>query len=108
MMSELRTFMLTLWMTVLERFDTSSYVNDRPLPIGKNRKVIGKMKDDLGGKIMTEFIALRLKSYAYKYNSKKEKVGKKCKGIKKHVVKKTLKFNDYAKCLHSHTDDYRS
>ena len=93
---------------VLERFDTGSYVNDRPLPIGKNRKVIGKMKDDLGGKIMTEFIALRPKSYAHKYNFKKEKVGKKCKGIKKCVIKKTLKFNDYVKCLHSCTNDYRS
>ena len=77
----------------------------RPLPIGKNEKVIGKMKDELGGKIMTEFVALRLKSYAYEYNSKEEK---KCKGIKKCIVRKTLGFDDYVNCLLSGTDDYRS
>ena len=49
-------------------FDTSNYdKNDnRPLPIGKNKKVIGKIKDELGGKIMSEFCELRAKAYAYK------------------------------------------
>ena len=91
---------------VLERSDMSGYDKDdvRPLPTGKNKKVIGKMKDELGGKIMTEFVALRLKSYAYKYNSKEEK---KCKGIKKCIIKKTLGFDDYVNCLLSSTDDYR-
>ena len=41
------------------RFDTSSYCKDRSLPVGLNKKVIGLMKDELGGTIMTEFIALR-------------------------------------------------
>ena len=47
-------------------FDTSNQdKNDnRPLEIGKNKKVIGKFKDDLGGKILTEFVALRAKTYA--------------------------------------------
>ena len=81
---------------MLERFDTSGYVNVRLLPIGKNKKVIGMMKDELCGKIMTEFVALRPKSYAYKFNSKEEK---KCKGIKKCIVKETLRFNDYVNCL---------
>ena len=90
---------------VLESFNTSGYVNDRLLPIGKNKKVIGKMKDELGGKIMTEFVALRPKSYAYKFNCKEEK---KFKGIKKCIVKVTLKFNDYVNCFLSGTDDYRS
>ena len=76
---------------VLERFDMSRYDDVRPLPTGKNKKVIGKLKDELGGKIMTEFVAWRLKSYAYKYNSKEEK---KCKGIKKCIMKKTLGIND--------------
>ena len=44
---------------VEERFDTSNYEINRPLLIGKNKNVIGLMKDELGGKIMTEFVALR-------------------------------------------------
>ena len=50
------------------RFDTSGYskTDFRPLPISVNKKVIGLMKDELGGKIMTEFVALRPKLYSYK------------------------------------------
>ena len=48
---------------VEKRFDTSN--SDRPLPTGKNKKVIGLIKDKLGGKIMTEFVALRRKTYSY-------------------------------------------
>ena len=53
---------------VKKRLDTSGYSKDdnRPLPIGENKKVIGLMKDELGGKIMTEFVALRAKMYAYR------------------------------------------
>ena len=48
-------------------FDTSNCdKNDkRPLPIGKNKKVSGLFKDELGGKIMTEVVALRPKTYSY-------------------------------------------
>ena len=44
---------------VEERFNTSGYCDNRPLPIGMNKMVIGLMKDELGGAIMTEFVALR-------------------------------------------------
>ena len=44
---------------VEKRFDTSNYEHNRPLPTGKNKKVIGLMKDELGGKTMTESVALR-------------------------------------------------
>ena len=50
---------------VNERFDTSNYTFDRPLPKGKNKKVIGLMKDELGGGFITEFVALRPKTYSY-------------------------------------------
>ena len=85
---------------VENRFDTSGYM-DRPLPIGKNKKVIGKMKDELGGNIMTEFIALCPKVYAYKTID--DVLEKKCKGVKKCVVKKNLNFEDYREVLE--TDD---
>ena len=72
-------------------FDTNGYSKDenRPLPIGKNKKVIGLMKDELGGKIMTEFVALRAKMYAYRKIDKKVEE-KRCKGIKKCVVAEGL------------------
>jgi len=55
------------------------------------------MKDELGGKIMREFVGLRAKLYSYKMLDKKET--KKCKGIKKSVVDKTISFEAYKKCL---------
>ena len=82
---------------VEERFDTSNYSFDRPLPKGKNKKVIGFMKDELGGGIITEFVALRPKTYSYMTNEFIEM--KKAKGTKKCVIKKMLKFEDYKKCL---------
>ena len=50
-------------------FDASNYdkKDERPLPTGKNKKVIRLFKDELGGKIMTEFVTLRAKTYAYAY-----------------------------------------
>ena len=55
------------------RFDTSNYNVDRPLPKGKNKKVIGLMKDELGGGIITEFVALRPKTYSYMTNKMRNK-----------------------------------
>ena len=88
------------------RFDTSGYIPDRPLLVGLNKKAIGRMKDELGGAIMTEFVALRPKVYSYKKLDGSEE--KKCKGIKKFVVKKTLTFKDYKTCLFSDSTEYRS
>ena len=78
---------------VEDRFDTSNYEVYRPLPTGKNKKVIGLMKDELGGKVITEFVALRPKTYSYLADDCKE--DKKAKGTKKCVVKRMIKFNDY-------------
>ena len=90
---------------VESRFNTSGYVPDRPLPIGKNEKVIGLMKDELGGKIMKEFISLRPKMYRYRVE---ELEPKKCKGIKKCIVKKTIRFEDYKRCLFDGIKIHRS
>ena len=82
---------------VEKRFDTSNYEVNRPLPTGKNKKVIGLMKDELGGKIITEFVTLRPKTYSYLTDDCKE--DKKAKGTKKCVIKRMIKFNDYKNCL---------
>ena len=50
---------------VEKRFDTSNYECDRPLPKGKNKKVIGLFKDEQGGKIMSESATLRPRTYLY-------------------------------------------
>ena len=55
--------MKTLQMMMKKRFDTSNYELDTPLPKGKNKKVIGLMKDQLGGMIMTELVGLRPKTH---------------------------------------------
>ena len=80
---------------VEERFDTSGYSKDenRSLPIGKNKKVIGVVKNGLGEKIMIEFVALRTKKYAYRKIEKKVE-DKCCKGTKKCVVAEGLMFDD--------------
>ena len=82
---------------VEKRFDTSTYETNRPLPAGKNKKVIGLMKNELGGKIITEFVTLRPKTYSYSTDDGKE--DKKAKGTKKCVIKRMIKFNDYKNCL---------
>ena len=46
-------------------YDTSNYTVERPLPMGENKKKIRFMKDELGGRIMKEFIGLRPKCYSY-------------------------------------------
>ena len=79
------------------KFDTSNYEVKRTLPTGKNKKVIGLMKDELGGKIITEFVTLRLMTYSYLTDVGKG--DKKAKGTKKCIIKKMIKFNDYKKCL---------
>ena len=82
---------------VKDSFDTSNFYCDRPLPIGLNKKVVGLMKDELGGGIITEFAALRPKAYSYRTDDLVEL--KKAKGTKKCIVKKMLGFDDYKKSL---------
>ena len=80
-----------------KRFDTSNYEVNKPLRTGKTKKVIELMKGELGGNIMTEFVALRPKTYSYLTDDCEE--DKKAKGTKKCVIKRRLKFSDYKDCL---------
>ena len=79
-------------------FDTSNLdKNDnRPLLIDK-KKVIGKFKDELGGKIISEFCALKSKTYAFKLDNGNEV--KKAKGTKKCVVKNHISFSNFVDIL---------
>ena len=85
------------------RFNTSNYELDRPLPKGKIEKVIGLTKDELDGKIMTKFVALRAKIYSHLKDRgcevKKTKVTKKC------VIKRKFQFEKYKNCLEATKPD---
>ena len=80
-------------------FDTSGYPRNHSSGIqaGLNKKVIGLFKDEADGKIISEFVGLRSKLYALKMLEGSE--SKKCKGVKKAVVKNVLTFDDYKDCL---------
>ena len=93
----------------------------RPLEIGKNKKALGKFKDEIGGKIMTNFVALRAKAYSFlndEYTDedyeKNRIVNKKAKGTKTCVVKREILFNNYLdslfknKVLHRSQQPFRS
>ena len=62
-------------------------------------------KDEVGGKIIEEFMGLRSKLSSYKMFEGEEE--KKCKGIKKNVIKKNIKFEDYKECLFSRREQMR-
>ena len=79
-----------------EHFDFSNYPKDHKLFSNKYKKIPGKFKDELGGEEMIEFAALKSKMYSYRT---KDSETKKCKGITKHVVKKSITFDDYLKSL---------
>ena len=84
---------------VKDWFDTSNYTPNHPsgIPSGLNKKVLGMFKDEAAGKVIYEFVGLRAKVYSYKMLEGEET--KKCKGVKKSVVKKSITHEDYKKCL---------
>ena len=84
---------------VKDRFDTSEYKEGHPsgIPTGINKKVLGMFKDEAAGKLIKEFVGLRAKLYSYKMDEGKE--NKRCKGIKKAVVERTIRHEDYKTCL---------
>ena len=92
---------------VKHRFDTSNYPPDHPsgIPSGFNKKVLGMFKDEVGGKVIDEFVGLRAKLYSYKMLEGEE--SKKCKGVKKSVIKKSIAHEDYKKCLFTGKEQLR-
>ncbi|CAH3022142.1 unnamed protein product, partial [Porites evermanni] len=92
---------------IKNKFDTSDYPPNHPSGIltGVNKKVIGMFKDEVAGKQITCFVGLRPKLYSFRIEEDKEV--RKCKGIKKNVVKKKLDFDDYVQCLFSGKKEMR-
>ena len=102
-------------------FDTSNYPCKHPsgMKINVNKRVIGKFKDEAGGEIITKFVGLRAKNYAYTYDhliglasltflfGEDGAEHKKCKGIKKCVTKNSISFEDYETCLFTNIDQLR-
>ena len=110
LMYEIKTkdFYKDIYDDVKNKFDTSDYPSDHPSGIitGANKKVIGMFKDEVAGKQITHFVGLRPKLYSFKIEEESEV--RKCKGIKKNVIKKKLDFDDYVKCLFSGEKKMRS
>ena len=84
---------------VKDKFDTSDYPENHPsgIPTGENKKVLGMMKDEAAGKIIKEFVGLRSKLYSFIMDDGGET--KKCKGIKKQVVERSIRHEHYKTCL---------
>ena len=82
----------------IHEFDTSNYPETNPFNMPRaNKKIVGLMKDECNGEIMLEFVGLRSKMYSVKVQN--QKPIKKAKGVKNSVVKATICFDDYIKCL---------
>ena len=106
--SEPKIFFEDISNNVQKWFDTSNYnKKDKiALPIGKNKNVPGLFKDELGGKIMTDFVALRPKAYAYLDDHGNKH--KKSKGTKRCLIKQKLMFQNFKDCLLNNKNVYRS
>ena len=75
------------------KFDASGYSKDSLFYDATNKKVIGKMKDEVDGVPIREFIGLRSKMYSYEKENGKG--GRTAKGVKKSVIKKYVTHDDY-------------
>ncbi|KAL4097431.1 hypothetical protein QTP88_022213 [Uroleucon formosanum] len=81
---------------LLNRMDTLNLPRNHPCYVGTRARVPGLFKDETEGRVMSEFIALRAKSYSYKIAGRKAIVAK---GIRGHVVRNHLTFEDHKRCL---------
>eukprot|EP00438_Fugacium_kawagutii_P007257 Skav211577 [mRNA] locus=scaffold2228:403820:405304:+ [translate_table: standard] len=83
---------------IKDEMDFSSYDKNHKCYNTDNKKVLGKFKCETNGKIITGFIGLRPKCYAFKIHGEK-KEHKKCKGVAKNTVKRCMKYEEYDKVL---------
>ena len=96
---------------VESKFDTSEFdknhpaINEFGFKVGVNKKVIGMFKDETGGKQIEEFLGLRSKLYSYKLH---EKEHKRCKGVKRSAVAKTITHENYKNCLRTKNEQHRT
>ena len=81
----------------IDAYDTSDYPQDHPLHSMKNKKVLGKMKDECAGRPIAEFVGLRPKMYSILEAKGAEH--RRAKGVKKSVVKRELRHEQYKQCL---------
>ncbi|KYN21991.1 hypothetical protein ALC57_05626 [Trachymyrmex cornetzi] len=90
----------------VNKFDSSDYAVDNAygIPLA-NKKVLGLMKDENNGAIMTEFIGLRAKMYALRVEKKRDM--KKAKSVKSNVIAKSIIFDDYTQCLNNEIEMMR-
>ncbi|XP_060535322.1 uncharacterized protein LOC132707470 [Cylas formicarius] len=89
----------------LTKFDTSDYPNDNPYNIPQiNKKVLGLMKDETNGTIISHYAGLRSKMYTFKILT--GSVVKKSKGIQYNIVKNKISFDDYVECLTNFREKY--
>ncbi len=88
---------------LLDRMDTANLPNDHPCYVAERKKSPGYFSDEVDGNVITEFCALRAKSYAFNvYAGAEDRVGGekiKAKGIRAHVVKNHMTMEDHRKCL---------
>ena len=80
-----------------------------------NKKRVGKFKDEAGGELILEFVGLRSKAYSFRqetWDDEKDEwyiaEHKKCKGVKRGVVKRKMLFNHYKDVLYTHKSHYES
>jgi len=94
---------------MLDRMDTANLPRDHPCYIAERKKVPGLFSDETDGRIMTEFCALRAKSYAYKIlgvDGINVKENIRAKGIRSHVVKNHMTFEGHRRCLFEGSGPY--
>ena len=86
-------------MNSIDLYDTSDYPNHSQLCSLKNKKIIGKMKDETYGNPIHAFVGLKLKMYAFIYEQNgKEVQAKRAKGVKKSLVQNQIKYEQYLEC----------